>query len=382
MIKHVRITNFKSLGDVSFDLEPVTVLIGRSGTGKSNFFDAMRFLRDCVKSLNGVIASNNQGGWARIIPATAPGPVSVSFSVRFGSPGLAEDYEYVLLFQPSPHGQQQIREEKLSLGGRGLFHNNLGKWVQAPPVVNPPAPNTGTLVLGAVTGVREISRAHSLLSNGLAFYAFPDQVLLSTPPNPDQTQTGLTIRGENFLQMLVAIDVDPQAWDYQQEMIAALRQLNPSIKSVELNMPGREKVVVSHQVGDRLLPLELIYESEGFRRLLAHLIALYQTPPKQTLFFEEPEKGIHPGALAMLADEFKACPDAGRGQIILTSHSPELLDHFEPEQLRVVEMDNYLTKIGPVAPEQVDAIRQQLLHPGELITVDAARLAASPSEGQ
>src|SRR5438552_5346151 len=74
MIKHVRITNFKSLSDVSLDLEPVTVLIGRSGTGKSNLFVALRFLSDCVKSLNGEIASNNQGGWAKIIPATANRP--------------------------------------------------------------------------------------------------------------------------------------------------------------------------------------------------------------------------------------------------------------------------------------------------------------------
>jgi predicted ATPase len=380
MIKHVRITNFKSLGDVSVDLQPVTVLIGRSGTGKSNFFDAMRFFRDCVKSLNSNIACTNQGGWNRIIPATAKGPVNLSFSIRFAGPG--HDYDYLLVFQQHQHGDPQLTEEKLSFSGNVLFHRDALKWVKSPSVVNVPAPYPGTLMLGAVTGVREITRAQSLLGNGLGFYAFPDNVLLTPHHGQDQGQTGFTTKGENFLQMLVAIDVDPQAWDHQQEMIAALRQLNPSIKSVELNMPARDKVVVSHQIGDRLLPLELVYESEGFRRLLAHLIALYQNPPKQALFFEEPEKGIHPGALEVLADEFKACPDAGRGQIILTSHSPELLDHFEPEQLRVVEMEDYLTKIGPVAPEQLDAIRQQLLHPGELITVDAARLAASPSEGQ
>ncbi len=383
MIKHVRIKNFKSLTDVSFDLEPVTVLIGRSGTGKSNLFDALRFLRDCVQSLNGQVASHNLGGWARIIPATASGPVSISFSVRFAGPGLAEEYEYILAFrQLPPHPGPQLTEEKLSLGGRVLFHRDAGRWVQAPSVVNVPAPNSATLMLGAVTGVREINRAQSLLGSGLAFYAFPDDVLLRSGSGPAPSQTGLTERGENFLQMLVAIDIDPQAWDHQQEMVAALRQLNPSIKSVELNMPGREKIVVSHEVAGRVLPLELVYESEGFRRLLAHLIALYQTPPKQALFFEEPEKGIHPGALAVLAEEFKACPIAGRGQIVLTSHSPELLDHFQPEQLRVVEMENYSTMIGPVAPEQVEAIREQLLHPGELITVDTARLAAAPAEGQ
>lgn len=71
MIKNVSITNFKSLGDVSVDLDSVTVLIGRSGTGKSNFLDAMRFLRDCAKSLHWNQAVANQGGLNRIIPGRA-----------------------------------------------------------------------------------------------------------------------------------------------------------------------------------------------------------------------------------------------------------------------------------------------------------------------
>ena len=382
MIKQVCIKNFKSLNDVSVDLESVTVLVGRSGTGKSNFFDGLKFLRDCVNSRNGEAASNNQGGWARIIPATANGPVDISFSVRFAGPGINDEYEYFLVFRQRPNSGLQLTEEKLSLGRRLLFHRDAQKWVHAPPVVNPASPSSGALMLGAVTGVREISRAQSLLGNGLAFYAFPDEVLLLPKSGASRPQTGLSEKGENFLEMLIAIDIDPQAWNHQQEMVAALRQLNPSIKSVELSMPGREKIVVSHEVAGRLLPLELIYESEGLRRLLAHLIALYQTPAKQALFFEEPEKGIHPGALAVLAEEFKNCPNAGRGQIVLTTHSPQLLDHFDPEQLRVVEIENYFTKIGPIAPEQVETIREQLLHPGELLTVDSARLATSASEGE
>jgi predicted ATPase len=104
------------------------------------------------------------------------------------------------------------------------------------------------------------------------------------------------------------------------------------------------------------------------------LIALYQSPPKQTLVFEEPEKGIHPGALATLAEELKACPADGRGQVVMTTHSPDLLDHFAPENIRVVEMDNYVTRIGSVEKAQLDALKESLLKPGELLTVDPARI--------
>ena len=112
-----------------------------------------------------------------------------------------------------------------------------------------------------------------------------------------------------------------------------------------------------------------------------HLLALYQTPPKQLLIFEEPENGVYPGALSNLAEEFNAASQAGRGQVLLTTQSPDLLDGFAPDQLRVVELDdNQMTRIGELAPDQSEALRAQLLEPGELLTVDSPRTAQTAAE--
>ena len=116
---------------------------------------------------------------------------------------------------------------------------------------------------------------------------------------------------------------------------------------MELNdIQNPSKVVVGHRLNGRTLDLDLSQESDGFRRFYAHLLAIYQRPPKQTLIFEHPEDGIHPGALSLLADEFKAAPQEGHGQIILTTHSPRLLDHFDVDQIRVVELVGLETRIG------------------------------------
>jgi len=48
MIHRIRIQNYKSIRDVTVELSPVTVLIGRSGTGKTNFCEAIRLLRDLL----------------------------------------------------------------------------------------------------------------------------------------------------------------------------------------------------------------------------------------------------------------------------------------------------------------------------------------------
>ena len=63
----------------------------------------------------------------------------------------------------------------------------------------------------------------------------------------------------------------------------------------------------------------------------------------------------------------------GHGQVILTTHSPKLLDQFDVEQIRVVELAGLETRIGLVSNEQREAIREKLLDPGELLTVDPAR---------
>ncbi len=158
-------------------------------------------------------------------------------------------------------------------------------------------------------------------------------------------------------------------------MLSALQRVNPSVSAVELNdIRQPSHVVVGHKFNGKTLPLQLSQESDGFRRFYAHLLGLYQQPPKQTLIFEHPEDGIHPGALSLLAEEFKAAPQDGRGQVILTTHSPKLLDYFDAEQIRVVELDGFATRIGPVSNEQREAIHDRLIDPGELLTVDPARI--------
>ena len=96
--------------------------------------------------------------------------------------------------------------------------------------------------------------------------------------------------------------------------------------------------------------------------------------------FEEPERGIHPGALASLAEILRYSPEEGHGQVILTTHSPQLLDCFEPESLRVVVMEEGITKIGPVEKKQFSALKKKLLFPGELLTVTDAEIANETQE--
>jgi hypothetical protein len=371
MIHQIHIENYKSLRSVAVDLSPVTVFIGKSGTGKTNFASAIRFLRDYLA--HGFDSVQQQFSACRCV--TNPTGI-MRFQVVFDVPGFTERFTYRLFLG------NQIRlpqAESLRYGGPTIFKQVAQRQGEAAEWEAPPAlvwvPEPGLAALGRLPGLEEAVIAYTALTTAIGVYTFPYNVLNAAAQHG--SVSGLADKGENFLDVMGAIARDLYKPDVRKAIVASLRRINETIANVELDsVQNPQQALVGHRLGEKTLTLGLGQESDGFRRFYAHLLALYQLPPKQTLVFEEPENGIYPGALSLLADEFRAAPDAGRGQVLLTTHSPALLDCFSDDQIRVVDLVDLETQIGPLASEQKDAIKEELLHTGELLTVDPARRKA------
>ena len=377
MIHRFRVQNFKSIIDVSVDLTSVTVLVGKSGTGKSNFVEAIRTLRDLLSSQDN---SNLRQQWPQVCPVTTPG-ATTNFEVDFSIVGIDEKFTYELSL--GEHGPQNPpTKEILRLGDQVLFHQELNEraqatWISEPDLVEKLKP--GRPAIGRIPSISDIVTAYTALATGIGCYTFPDRVLSHSFRDSDTM--GLDDQATNYLSVLKEIVSNLQDLHIRKSIVATLQRVNSSVSSIELNnLQNPEHVVVGHDFEGKTLALKLAQESDGFRRFYAHLLALYQRPPKQTLLFEHPEDGIYPGALALLAEEFKAAAEDGRGQIILTTHSPKLLDHFDADQIRVVELDGFATRIGPISTEQHEAIQEDLMDAGELLTVDPARIESNAQE--
>ncbi len=375
MIHRIRIQNFRSLRDVTVELGPVTVFIGKSGTGKSNFVSAIQFLRDYLTQ-----GPQGQAAQQSAVDKCATNPSGgIEFEVEFDVPGFSDRFMYAISFDES-HVGSTCRLESLYYGDETIFRQGRKEragiqWDKAPSLMSPPKP--GPLALGRLPGLEEVVIAYAALTAGIGVYVFPYGVL--TRSSGGNTLSGLADDGGNYLEVLRVVTSSLHDITTRRGIAAALRQINPTIVGVELDsIQNPRSAVVAHKRSDKTLPIELREESEGFRRFYAHLLALYQTPPKQTLVFEEPENGIYPGALSLLAEEFHAASDAGRGQVLLTTHNPALLDHFTADQIRVVELVDLETRIGRLVEEQKQALIEELLHAGELLTVDPARRSDAP----
>ncbi|HUQ71859.1 MAG TPA: AAA family ATPase [Planctomycetaceae bacterium] len=385
MIRQVMIRNFKSIRDQTVNLSPVTVLVGRSGSGKSTFLQAMEFIRDFVRG-NGA-GGELKAAYRPFAKLYKNGSVA-EFAIRFQLPGMKDEFSYFFRLRVHESHQIKLAAESLAVGQEVVFEQDTKpssktspdiEWKVPPPLTQVPQP--GALALGRLPGIEAASTAYAVLATGIGVHRFPLDVMQhktsngATELDRQHQRFGLDDIGSNYLSVLQSLYLQVDQAVSRKTMIASLQRLNRSIRSVDLeSLQELKGAVVGHTIGDRVMPLRLEEESDGFRRFFAHMLALYQQPPRQTLLFEEPENGIYPGALQLLADEFQAAPDAGRGQVILTTHSPRLLDNFEAEQIRVVELnDNLETVIGELASDQRDAILNQLLSPGELLDVDPAR---------
>ena len=111
--------------------------------------------------------------------------------------------------------------------------------------------------------------------------------------------------------------------------------------------------------------------SDGTLRSLGILLALFQnegsTKSPRLIGLEEPETGLHPAALGILLAALREASE--HSQIIVTSHSPDLLDDSSIPTDSILTVDNIAgeTRIAGVDEAGREVLKKQLFTPGELL---------------
>ncbi|MFZ4849380.1 MAG: AAA family ATPase, partial [Caldilinea sp.] len=113
--------------------------------------------------------------------------------------------------------------------------------------------------------------------------------------------------------------------------------------------------------------------SDGTLRAFGILLAIFQSGVMQNsqqplvIGLEEPEMALHPAAASTLLAALREASHTV--QILVTSHSPDLLDNpdIPVESLLAVENEDSLTRIGPIDPAGRIVLREKRFTPGELL---------------
>ena len=179
------------------------------------------------------------------------------------------------------------------------------------------------------------------LENWLFFYFEPRERMRAVNPVKDVRHIGLM--GEELASFLNTLkSVDPKQFEAVEK---ALHALMPNIEGIEVEVSNLGEVELRLKEGGFAIPARVL--SEGTLRMLG-LLALTGVKESPALVgFEEPENGVHPRRIQVIAEFLKTQENSTNTQYIVTTHSPILPDQVGGKSLFVVRRPDRNTRIDP-----------------------------------
>lgn len=369
-ITRVVLKNYKSIAACDVRLGPLIFLVGRNGTGKSNFLDAVRFVADALNtSLDHAL--RDRGSINDVCRRSRGHPNYFSIRLEFA---LAEGFtgHYALQIRKRPPGGYEVQTEECSIQNKSSLTSEAYFRVENGTVTDTsmeiaPAAAKDRLYLVNASGLPEFRPAYDAFSR-MGFYNFNlDKIRDFQDLNPVDILMG---DGSNLTSILTQL---PPAVKTDIEEYLAL--VVPDIREVDVKTFGSKQILVFRQkVGADRYPGRFLANnmSDGTLRALGILVALFQGGNEQQkrvslVGIEEPEIALHPGAVAVLLDGLRDA--AHRTQVIVTTHSPDLLEdkHLDVDSILAVEADNGNTMLASVDEASKSVVRDRLFTIAELL---------------
>ena len=372
MITELKIEGFKSFGSPAetIELGPLNFVVGANASGKTNLLSALRFLQNAVTH-DVSYAVSEMGGNAEVRNKRLrqrrelkPVRLSLRLEKKFDI-SLAEDadqenldvirsFEYELdLDLRSDDRTPSIQRE--SLKGKyvrnGKTHNmgllRSGKEVL---VINPtngngthqtiPVPEQEPTRL-ALVGVGFFSVPATILREEIRGWRFHNFIpSVARQPYREEPDATLGPAGEKLAAILHRMSEEDRA-----AISRDLRAIVPGLKEIKTTKLPIEDTLAFQIVEDKLkAAINPASVSDGTVRLLALLVVTTRSVQDSSLItIEEPENGVHPHLAEYLVEILKSASE--RSQVIVTTHSPALLDHLEPQEVILCDKKDGFTKL-------------------------------------
>lgn len=372
-VTRVGIQNYKSIKACDIALGPLTMLVGPNGSGKSNFLDALRFTADALTTTLD-LALRDRGGINEVRRRSGGHPnhfaVRLDFRLRDESRG-----HYAFKVGAASGGGFTVTDEECSITPQSFGSDKVQFRVRQGEVATNveerlPAAAADRLFLVSASNVAAFRPVFDGLT-AMGFYNL-NPAAIRQPQQPD-AGTLLRRDGDNLASVLGHLS--QRSPETLSRVVDYLRRVAPGVEGVAKQSVGpMETIVFRQRVAGRKDPwaFPAANISDGTLRGLGVLVALLQSNgrPPTLVGLEEPEVALHPAAVGVLIDAIR---DASRHtQVVITSHSPELLDRddLDDSSLLTVSADEGVTAIGPVNGPARDAMRERLFTAGELLRLN------------
>jgi predicted ATPase len=361
--------NFLSYREASLDLGDLTALVGPNAAGKSNAVTAVRLLRE-IPTFGLQTAIARRGGFDQLRHRSEGRPYDPSLVLRFQvEPDLPES-TYELHLGAKKGKRYEVKLEKGEIFSRRFdsrFAHKRGAvkasiTTRSGETLTPPLPSipAGQSALPVVSPGSEDLWA--LLRNLQTVEIEPSRLGGLQEPSPGTDFEPDGSNAASFFEMLDA--------GMRRELVRELSAIVPDIDRIEpRHVADKLTLTFYQQVSGKTREFSAKQMSDGTLRAFGILTSLFQRVPPALVVIEEPERAIHLGALRTLVDILRE--HSADIQVLITTHSADMVDALDLDELRVVWMEGGASRIAPVAAHTRIPVQKGLITPGELLRSDA-----------
>lgn len=372
-ITNIKVANFKSFKDLDLNLGRFNVVIGANASGKSNFVEIFRFLRTleredladaislhggadavanrrlgCAHPLRMSTTSDRPMNWAGLLGSLQSHENTYDFSLRLASPpknGLLIEGDRLTqrfrlpvsdrssevtlsVFASDGKPKVDIHPPDILDQGESCFATSCDYLMTLKPLVE--SRSLGTSLLVRHGFFRLVGPSENLFS-GVAVYDIDPRAIKR--PHETAGIPRLEENGENLSLVLKRILADPER---SRKLHNLLQYMLPFAKEVGVEQYLGMSLLLKlrEEYYDDSLLANLL--SDGTVDVVALIVALF-FEDKDVVIIEEPERNLHPrlmsGLIRLMEDA------ASNKQIIITTHSPEIVKHAGIENLLLISRD-------------------------------------------
>lgn len=324
-LEKLTIKGFKSIREQTLELGRLNVFIGGNGVGKSNLIGVFRFLREIYKQNLGNYTMT-KGGADALLHFGRKQTSTMSFRIEFGEGDTSNAYKVTL---------KATDDDSLFIRDETAFYHERKTYPR--PYEHEISSNSKESKLSQPNSITALQVLYDLGSYRV--YHFHDTSDTAAVKGQCDVEDNRVLRAqaENLPAFLYWMQVKkPEQFANIQD---AVRQIAPFFDEFRL-APSRlneSKIRLEwhEKGGDKDAYFNASALSDGTLRFICLAALLMQPELPCLVLLDEPELGLHPAAVALLADLLKSA--ATRTQVIVATQSVTLVNQFDPEDVWTVE---------------------------------------------
>lgn len=338
-LDRVQIRGFKSIREQSIELRPLNVLIGSNGAGKSNLIAVFELLHEMVNERLQVHVAKS-GGADSFLHFGRKTTEELKLRFSFGR----NAYECILL--PTAEDSLIFGEERTFFRGEGYnqpFEEALGQGHDESRLRQKSRESSKKVIADYVLKAFESWRV----------YHFHDTSRAARVKQTGDVGDNEYLREDaaNLAAFLYRLEkTEATIYSNIRETVRMVTpffddfRLRPSpLNEDKIKLEWRERGSDTYFDGHSL--------SDGTLRFICLATLLLQPEPPTTILLDEPELGLHPFAINVLADLFRSA--AQRTQVIASTQSVTLVNQFTPQDLLVVDREGQESIFRRLGEEEI-----------------------------